>query len=291
MAVATFFMLSGYLAVVKDETNTELWLYLKKRAIRLYPAYWVAVTVTFIVTYCLLPARSVSIIEALFNFTMLESFVGVSLVDGAYWTLANELIFYAFIAVVVVLLKKRKVLPIFCLSWVIVLFVYSLFESDSLAFAAIGKLIAKQYGHMFATGVSILFLTHDIGTRWIKIIAGVTVILSIVYQYLIFGWGYTLYFLISLLVISGCIVVNNKGLAQNQVFQKVMYPLKLLAAISYPLYLLHQNIGYAMLEHLRPVVSDREWIIIIPLFTVSIAAYLIYRFVEQPITEKFKSKA
>lgn len=39
MAVAAFFMLSGYLTVVKDDGKLSLRLYIKKKILRLFPAY------------------------------------------------------------------------------------------------------------------------------------------------------------------------------------------------------------------------------------------------------------
>lgn len=288
MAVATFFMLSGYLAVIKDESNTKLWKYVKRRLIRIYPAYWVAIPLTFAVTYFWLPARSISIEAALFNFTMLESFVGVDLVDGAYWTLANELIFYCFIAFVVVVLKKRDELPTFLFVWVLFLIVFHFVARDTLIFAAIGKIIAKKYGHMFAVGASLFFLINNFGTRKDKIISSILLIFAICYQKLTFGLGYTLYFLTSLVIISTCILVSEKGIVLHKTVRQILHPLETIAAISYPLYLLHQNIGYAVMENLRPVITDSEWIIILPCILVGVIAYLIHRFVEIPVTNRYR---
>ena len=290
MAISTFFMLSGYLAIINDDSKTGLWTYIKKRAIRLFPAYWVAIPITFITTHFLLTSRRVSLIVALFNFTMLESFVGIPLVDGAYWTLANELVFYFFVAIVVVLLKKRNTLPIFGLGWILLLFIYHFVKSDSLFCAAIGKLIAKQYGHMFVAGTSLVFFLKETRNKWITIVSAICILLAVVYQYLTFGLDYTMFFLISLLVIVVCIIVDKRGLVPNDIFRKLLKPLEITATISYPFYLLHQNIGYAIMENLRPIITEKEWIIIIPILTVFALAYLVHKFIEIPIADFLRKK-
>lgn len=286
MAVSTFFMLSGYLAIEKDESSTGLWAYIKKKAVRLYPVYWVAILITFVVTFFWLPDRKVSIRTALFNFTMLESFVGVRLVDGAYWTLANELVFYAFVALVVIVLKMREKLPWFCLGWVVILFIFHYIKNDTLISVAMGKLIAKQYGHMFVVGTSLVFVLHDSCDVKIKCISCISIVVAIVYQYLTFDLWYTLYFLISLCVIGACILANNRGLSIKSKTKKIFLPLKFIASISYPLYLLHQNIGYAVMERLRPIITESEWIIVIAFLIVVFLAYFVHVFVERPTLKK-----
>ena len=290
MAVATFFMLSGYLSVVKDESTTGVWTYIRKRAIRLFPAYWVAIPLTFIVTYYWLPTRSVSIGSALINFTMLESFIGVPLVDGAYWTLANELIFYTFIAVVVIHFKKRDTLPVFGLGWIMVLLVFHFVESDFLFIAAIGKLIANKYGHMFVAGGCLAYFFHNNGERRMKIFSVLSLLISVLYQFLTFGWGYTIYYVVSISIIGCCVFAKEKGYTPGKTTSKLLYPLEYLSTISYPLYLLHQNIGYAVMEYTRKMITDSEWIVLLPCCLVGLIAHIVHKYVEIPVSRKLQLK-
>ena len=62
---------------------------------RLYPAYWVAAAMTFVVVAaCGLPGQEVSASEAIVNLTMIQALLGNPHIDGAYWSLQAELIFY-----------------------------------------------------------------------------------------------------------------------------------------------------------------------------------------------------
>ena len=93
-AVAVFFGLSGFLTAHNLKATDTVKTFAKKRAIRLYPAYWVSIILTTVVTYLFLRERFIGIPSTIFNFTMLQEFVGIPSVDGAYWTLMHELWFY-----------------------------------------------------------------------------------------------------------------------------------------------------------------------------------------------------
>ena len=217
------------------------------KVLRLYPAYWTAIILTFIVTSFLLPSRAVSFRDMLVNLTMLESFIGVPLVDGAYWTLANELVFYAYIAIVVVILRRKDKLQVYCVVWLFFLFLYSLFESDSLLFAAIGKLIAKQYGHMFIIGISLYSLFNDTQNKKSVFFAIISLVLSFIYHYFTFEFHYFVFFTVTTALICVGIFLHKKGIEVPDKVRRVLFPIEFIGAISYPLYLVHQNIGYAIL--------------------------------------------
>lgn len=282
MAVSIFFMLSGYFSV-RCIKGGGLVSYLKKKAIRLYPAYWVSIIITFIITSLFLPARAVSIWEMLFNFTMLESFVGVGLVDGAYWTLANEIILYAFIALVVVILKKKNKMPLFCSLWLLCLFLFSLINIENLFFSALGKLIAAQYGHMFIVGISLFYLEKNESGELNKYVSGINILFSSIYQFYLYDIGYFWFFIISLIVIGACIMANNHELNITQSVRIILHPLEFIASISYPLYLIHQNVGYAIIDRLIRESFTREIIILVPICLTMVMAYLIHILVETPV--------
>lgn len=282
MAISTFFMLSGYLSVRGNE-GKGLLHYIKKKVVRLYPEYWVSIVITFVVTSLFLPSRAVSTGEMLFNLTMLESFVGVNLVDGAYWTLANELILYAFIAIAVVALKKKDKLPFFCTVWLVLLFLFSFFESDSLIYAAFGKLIANKYGHMFVLGICLYYLDQKTFGKKERILSGINIILSCVYQYYVYDFCYFVFFMVSALVIGSCIYTGSKGTQNSQKARSILKPLQTLASISYPLYLVHQNVGYAILNMLIRNSEVSEVIVLVPIGITILIAYVIHRFVGIPI--------
>ena len=100
LGVSLFFMISGFVILMTAERKPQPTRFAQARAVRLYPTYWACLTITILVVY-------LSGTSALFrtpgelavNYTMLQSFVGVRSIDGAYWSLSREIIFYGIIFV------------------------------------------------------------------------------------------------------------------------------------------------------------------------------------------------
>ncbi len=108
-AVDFFFIISGFvifLSIDKVKTWKE---FAVKRFLRLYPTYWICVTITTIAIVCnhfYLATPKTLPLRYLVNLTMLQHFVKVTDMDGPYWTLAVELQFYIFIG----LMKKFNII-------------------------------------------------------------------------------------------------------------------------------------------------------------------------------------
>ncbi len=288
MGIAVFYILSGYLSVIKDESKKNAIDFIKKKAMRLYPTYWVCIIITFLGTSLYLKDRAVSIVEFIINFTMLESFVGANLVDGAYWTLANELVFYAFIFLIVVILKKYSKLPVFFLGWMSLLFIFTLIERNNLIFDVLGKIIARPYGHMFIAGSSIHFCSSEL--KKTKALSILNICLAVLYQFIMFDVIYSFFFI----AIIGCVALsvsfNRKQITINKKLKVLLNPLGFIASISYPMYLLHQNWGYIIMLGLINKGYDSEFIIIIPMLILGIASCSIHYFVETPMLSIRKNR-
>jgi len=95
LGVPVFFILSGfviYLTVNKSEDALD---FLKRRFIRLYPTFWVCLLITLgVEAFTGYFINEISVKDILMNFTMFHQFFGFEHVDGAYWSLLPELLFY-----------------------------------------------------------------------------------------------------------------------------------------------------------------------------------------------------
>lgn len=91
VGVGIFFLISGFLIPASINTNSNKWKakFIKNRIIRLYPMYWVS-----IIVYLALMPVDLSATQIALNVTMLQRFIGVPDLNGVYWTLQIELIFY-----------------------------------------------------------------------------------------------------------------------------------------------------------------------------------------------------
>jgi peptidoglycan/LPS O-acetylase OafA/YrhL len=95
--VPFFFMISGYVISMSAASQTAI-QFLSRRFLRLFPAYWLACTITYLTIHFFgYPPFGVYFQFYLVNMSMLQSFFGFGDMDGSYWTLALELQFYAMI--------------------------------------------------------------------------------------------------------------------------------------------------------------------------------------------------
>lgn len=94
--VLLFFAISGFAIFFTMNHTASAADFVMNRVSRLFPAYWVAICLTVAFEYFgRVKMLQVSPTEAMLNFTMLQGYLYVRPVDGAYWTLAYELGFYA----------------------------------------------------------------------------------------------------------------------------------------------------------------------------------------------------
>lgn len=70
--------------------------------------------------------------------------------------------------------------------------------------------------------------------------------------------------------------------------QKILSPITWVASISYPLYLLHQNIGYIIIQKMEAIGLINEVFLIIPIIIIMFFAWLVHHFVETPLQRMSK---
>lgn len=94
--VVTFFAISGFVipASLRGTFGEGARSFLIRRFFRLYPAYWVSVPLA-LVTSQWLWGKHPSAATVAANFTMIQEALGYVSLEGLYWTLQTELVFYA----------------------------------------------------------------------------------------------------------------------------------------------------------------------------------------------------
>jgi len=93
LGVELFFLISGFV-ICMSCWDRDAGAFFRSRVIRLFPAYWAAVAVTFTVVALFSDFDRVSMPDALLNLTMLNRPLGVKSIDSVYWTLWVEACFY-----------------------------------------------------------------------------------------------------------------------------------------------------------------------------------------------------
>ena len=124
--VDLFFIISGFVIFMTLEKASSPLDFIVSRFSRLFPCYWAAVILTFLVVekYSLYNSSLMQVSFKrcfLINLSMLQGWFNVRHIDQVYWTLEVELLFYA-VMFLVFTAKAMKNIEALGLSW---LFIWS----------------------------------------------------------------------------------------------------------------------------------------------------------------------
>ncbi|WP_257285716.1 acyltransferase [Endozoicomonas sp. SESOKO1] len=285
LGVQLFFMISGFVIPMSTEGKTAK-QFVIGRFIRLYPAYWAAIFITCFFIYTFDDGRFyISPLDSVANLTMISKLFGVSFVDGAYWTLIYEIVFY-FWFLLVLLVPKVKIdylmvifLPLSLLSIVNLV-------NEHLAVFWGGSFIAYFYAGL------IFYRIYKSGLNNLRIAALFTsfllCILQVIYQIekknIVYGGGLSIYPAVAIVIIFYMFFI---ALAfENLSFIKWKFS-ALLGAISYPCYLLHQNIAYILFN--KWGTSVNQYFLLFSVFSfILILSFIITKWVETPLSKVLK---
>ncbi len=260
--VRLFFLISGFVISMSIRGIHRSLDFVVSRASRLYPAFWAAVLITFTVTTAVdLEGRQVSVVDMLLNLTMVPRFLGAEYVDGAYWTLTVELAFYASILVAWRLgLLRDRVLP--------ALLVAAVLLAAAANAADLDLAMGVPEAHLFAAGMALSALQRGASGRPVLVLVVVATPLIDVWQRTL-GIGVRTACFIAVLV-----VVTTWS---PRIF--TARPLVWFGGLTYTLYLLHQNIGYAVMEGLD---LDPDVEVVLTIVLVTLMAVALSTLVERP---------
>lgn len=272
LGVELFFMLSGYFIYDSVTKSANIIDFCKKRLVRLYPTYWACLIITFCtVSLFGLPGREVSLNHFLVNFTMLQYGLGIPDVDGVYWSLFYELMFYALIAICFNLFQKGNV-NYFILIWLIIYYCNN-FTSYSKFITVIFSL---KYCPLFLSGICFNIIRKN------KVNLYVLLPLFCCISYLLFSQKNDLTIVLIILIFFICFYLYSLKLTD---FKWFIF-LSPIALWSYEWYLLHQNIGYVILNKLYNY-SSSQFVIIIPILFTAILSYAVYNYISKPVLLHF----
>lgn len=239
LGVNFFFILSGYIIFTTLASTKTPREFAAKRLARIAPVFWCGVVTTWtVLSLSGLPGRSVSFGGALANLTMFQTFAGIPFVDGAYWSLQIEVVFYAVVAMV---MFREGISSTAVRKMVLGLVVYvSLLHLGS-RFNHFPHFLLQMspyldYTPLFSIGILLYYYQSEpqhvrqILPQLVFSIATVGYWVPISFLPVI---GFTLLFF---LVFAG----KLKFLGQP--------PLVFLGTISYALYVVHQNVGYVVIR-------------------------------------------
>ncbi len=288
IGVDWFFIISGFVIAWTAEGRTALQFALA-RFIRIYPAFVVCMTLTFVGTLYLQPHFNVvGFKDWCANLVIFAPALGSKFIDGAYWSIVIELIFYAWVFVFLlagVFDRHRKAIAVIWLA-------ISLINQHFLHSGILRLVAATEFAPWFIMGM----MLHDIWKRSFTIVP--IVILTTAFfascatllgQLVEFTRDYgqepiqvvvlTLN-TIGLILVIACIYAAPKG----QFWPRWA---GIAGALSYPLYLLHQHLGYMFIDLIAPTLGATSALLltfILIICVASVVAFLVEPILRQKLT-------
>jgi peptidoglycan/LPS O-acetylase OafA/YrhL len=247
LGVDVFFILSGFVILLTAYEKDAI-AFTVARMVRLYPAYWICVTLTAVAIVLTGTNHNlVTVVQYIANLTMVHSFVDIRDVSGVYWTLAVELQFY-FLIFLVLLARQIRRLGALLGMWLFASIVLSLREPHGIAHF----FLFPEWSSYFIAG-AMLFLIHREGPSPYKLsVVAACYVLSTAYaiRLLPFGGdkleaGFSAPVIASFLAVAYAIFLF---IAMRPRATAGSNPFYMLGLITYPLYLLHQDLGFILLR-------------------------------------------
>ncbi len=309
--VQLFFMISGFVIYYSLERTTSIKEFLTKRYLRLAPTLIFCSILTYVAVNWWNDSPRIGEFESktpldfLFSFTFISPMIwrdllgreDIKFVDGVYWSLWPEVIFYISASIVYFTSRKENFLRNWSLL-VLVLWMLRVCTSPKLAGITPDFLLplTSAYYKAFLFITFHLWAYFTVGVicyeLWMK--RKVSLLVWIIAAILFLMEMYFIAVDAERVLFPAAILLWVVFLLRPQWLGFLRWrPIQVIGLISYPLYLLHEGIGIVVSEkilkwtnHSIPVI----WVLIMVLVIIILLSYFVFVFFEKPVTRALKGK-
>ena len=283
--VTVFLLISSYFLYSPPKEHFQFFRYLGKKALRLWPAYFISITIIFaVLALFFLPGRTVGLKDYLLNIFFINGFIKTPYVDGAHWYLT------VLIAAIIIcgIIRKLRLEN----KW----FVYIIWAAISAVFTKfhviiVSELLAGSYTGIIICGIALnQFVSMDHQTEnkkkmlleHLKIAAvGVT---GIVFTLFFTDVEHGIELIIALPILYFVMKQKCKFLEWK--------PLVFIGGISYYLYLIHQNISFCIEYYMTQNIGSFSYlyglVAFAAVFLLSVVMWLVSKSIHKYISFKKK---
>jgi peptidoglycan/LPS O-acetylase OafA/YrhL len=310
LGVQFFFILSGFVIAFSIESCKTIMEFIKKRFIRLFPALLLASVITYLLIPLLDTDNSLAVLHRselagfIPSLTFIEPYFYQRLfnvqwpyIDGAYWSLAVEVKFYLIYAILFFanrgnIFKSWVFFAIVVTVFWLVTFVFNNkpFIKDNDIFNLFSYIFITRYIVYFTLGILFFNLYKNrqfLKNRqnlWLTIVV-MCVLLPAQYvtelrtvKFFIFS------FLASMLMMVFIYKPRYLNFLSGRFLQKI-------GIISYAIYLVHENIGVALIEDIINYFDIQNFQFLVPVLVYGIlilVSLFIYNYFEKPVSAYLK---
>jgi peptidoglycan/LPS O-acetylase OafA/YrhL len=293
LGVDLFFIISGFVITLSIKHNS-ISKFIISRISRLYPIYWISISLTFLVIIWFgFPRYDAEIYQFIANLTMFHNYLEIENIDGVYWTLFIEMKFYIFIIGSYLLLNKIKKIELdyLVIFWMLLTLTY-LFFSDLFIFKVLNFFLILKWSSYFIAGIifyqiykkgisfkyyTLLFISLSISIYYAVLKSeNLEILFNTSFSPWIAGGFIILFYTIMLLVATN----NLKGINSSK--------LTSLGILTYPLYLIHQKIGFILFNNLGEYLNKYVLVITVTILMIAVS-YILSKFYEPIVSNSLKT--
>ena len=277
--VQLFFMISGFVILMSAQSADKSSDFAISRATRLYPAYWVALILSLVVSLAFtVPHEPMTWTDRLLNFSMVQRWFLVPNVDGVYLTLAIEMQFYVMVFGLLLLTRARltpRTVIVATATWVALALAVAIWASPSAhgvspqlvptAVKVVLNASLAEWAPLFGTGVFAYLARTRQAHRALAVGSGVVAVLI---AGLLNDWRYAS--VVAVMVLCFLVVAFRPATRWLR-----WRPVQWYGRISYSLYIGHSIHGVVVMHLLMPWVG-RVWSMVIAFAVVTLIAWAIH---------------
>ncbi|GAA5165207.1 acyltransferase [Viridibacterium curvum] len=260
--------------------------FIASRVARLYPAFWVAVPLTALVVWWGQDARlAVPLSHAIGNLTMFAHWLGLKFVDDAYWSLAVELHFYIYVWLVL-RFKALRWLEALLAAWLLVSAINWLRPMYPVEFW-----LNAKWAPFFAAGCVLFRVRSEGWSRSRNALLLASWLLAVAYAWVESRRSLSATQPFNPVVVASLVTLMFAAMtAITQGWLRVPGTrwITLAGALTYPVYLLHENIGYVLHAALRGATGNAWLALLLVVASVLTASWCIHRGVERPLAPRLR---
>jgi peptidoglycan/LPS O-acetylase OafA/YrhL len=288
LGVPLFFVISGFVIAYSASGRNALDFAIARIA-RIYPGFIFCMTLTFLVTFAFgAPYLQVTISQWMANLLVFAPTLKQPYVDNVYWTIAVELTFYAWVCVLMAIGVFARRIGTIVLVWLTLSLVNEVFIGSYV----IEKVLLTNQSGFFAAGLLLYEIYRGRRDAAVQILLGISAATALVQSLLgaqelraRYGVEFDAWIVASLAMAAIILVAAVMRIRRLPLWPGAMIGI---GGLTYPLYLLHQDLGYVIYNRMPHAEHSALAVTCIVLGIIGLS-WAVWRFIERPLQRLTKN--
>jgi peptidoglycan/LPS O-acetylase OafA/YrhL len=290
--VSLFFMISGFVIAISAHHDDPV-KFARSRFLRLYPAFFFSMCLTTLVIVFFArsgaPEFQITFMKWLANLIMIPALLGQPFVDGVYWSIVAELMFYGWVTLFIWAGVFNQRQRLFLVGWLLLICLNELWLRSNV----LNRFLVTQHGCFFILGIMTYRILIKRIFDWrldIAIIAA-ALAFSLHSDMRTIDWMQRHYtpapaqdHLLSLMRTLTFLTMLVASVRLAPLLSPRLC--LIIGGLTYPLYLLHANIGFVLFQQFHGMMD--RWLLLGAIMTgMIVLALLVYKYVEPALKSLF----